>query len=118
MRRRRLTNRRLEVLVNDIAETYKGDSGINFIDAANLPVRGRIIHVLDNLYEILFPGHAGKRTVTKTNIKFIIGDILCQAFADLSEQYRRDIPVGVERNRCAASIGVSILSMRAALTHF
>ena len=50
MRRRRLTNRRIEVLVNDIAETYKGDSGINFIDAANLPVRGRIIHVLDNLY--------------------------------------------------------------------
>lgn len=101
MRRRRLTNRRIEVLVNDIAETYKGDSGINFIDAANLPVRGRIIHVLDNLYEILFPGHAGKRTVTKTNVKFIIGDILCQAFADLSEQICRALQYNCRMEKCS-----------------
>ena len=33
----------MEKLVERIAETYRGDSGVNFIDAANLPVRGRII---------------------------------------------------------------------------
>ena len=101
MLRRRFTNRQIESLVNDIAETYKGDSGINFIDAANLPVRGAIIQVLDNLFEVLFPGHAGKRTVTKTNIKFIIGDILCQAYAELSEQVYRALQYNCRMEKCS-----------------
>ncbi len=37
---------RIDKLVDEITETYKGDSGINFIDAANLPVRGEILHIL------------------------------------------------------------------------
>lgn len=101
MRRRRLTNRRIQSLVDDITETYKGDSGINFIDAANLPVRGRIVQVLDNLYEILFPGHAGKRTVTKTNVRYIVGDILCQAYADLSEQIQRAFRYNCRMEKCS-----------------
>jgi serine O-acetyltransferase len=101
MLRRRFTNRQIESLVSDIAETYKGDSGINFIDAANLPVRGAIIQVLDNLFEVLFPGHAGKRTVTKTNIKFIIGDILCQAYAELSEQVYRALQYNCRMEKCS-----------------
>ena len=101
MQRRGLTNRRIEVLVNDIAETYKGDSGINFIDTANLPVRGCIIQVLDNLFEILFPGHAGKRTVTNTNVKFIVGDILCQVYAELSEQICRALQYSCRMEKCS-----------------
>jgi len=55
------THKNLDKLVDAITETYKGDSGINFIDAANLPVRGEILHILDLLFEVLFPGHTGNR---------------------------------------------------------
>ncbi len=89
MRKEKLTNRKVENLVAEIAETYRGDSGINFIDASNLPVRGEILTILDLLFEVLFPGHTGKRTVTKSNINFVVGDILCQVYTELSDQIER-----------------------------
>ncbi|MHC4496316.1 MAG: serine O-acetyltransferase EpsC [Planctomycetota bacterium] len=89
MRNSKLTDKKIEKLVEQITLTYKGDSGINFIDASNLPVRGEIVQILDLLFEVLFPGHTGKRSVTKSNIKFVIGDVLCQIHAELSEQIER-----------------------------
>jgi len=72
-----------------IRDRYKGDSGTNFIDASNLPHRQKILEILDLLIEVLFPGYTGKRTVTKSNISFIIGDILYQVYTELSEQIER-----------------------------
>jgi serine O-acetyltransferase len=89
MRKANLTSRKIDNLVGKIAQTYKGDSGINFIDASNLPVRDKILEILDLLTELIFPGYTGKRTVTKSNIKFIVGDILCQVAAELAEQMER-----------------------------
>lgn len=89
MKKNKLTTRKIEELISEIAHTYKGDSGINFIDASNLPVRGEILEILDLLFEVLFPGYTGKRTVTKSNINFIVGDILCQVYNELSEQIER-----------------------------
>ena len=89
MRKRKLTDKKIKKLVDEITHTYKGDSGINFIDAANLPVRGDILEILDLLFEVLFPGHTGKRSVTESNIKFVVGDILCQVYAELCDQIER-----------------------------
>ena len=89
MRKNGLTNEKIDELVEQIAHTYKGDSGINFIDASNLPVRGEIVQILDLLFEILFPGHTGMRPVTKSNINFVVGDLLCQVQSELAEQIER-----------------------------
>ena len=89
MRKNKLTDKKTEKLVGQITRTYKGDSGINFIDASNLPVRDKILDILDLLFEVLFPGYTGKRTVTKSNISFIVGDILCQVYTELSDQIER-----------------------------
>jgi len=86
MQKKGLAEKKIESLVGDIVATYRGDLGINFIDASNLPVRSKILEVLDLLFEVLFPGYTGKRTVTKSNVNFIIGDILSQVYAELSEQ--------------------------------
>lgn len=89
MKKSKLTSRKMEKLISEITHTYKGDSGINFIDASNLPHRQKTLEILDLLTEVLFPGYTGKRTVTKSNINFIIGDILCQVYTELSEQIER-----------------------------
>ena len=89
MVKKTLTNKQLEKLVDAITKTYQGDCGINFIDAANLPIRGRILDILDALFEVLFPGHTGNRTITKSNIRFVVGDVLCQVYSDLAEQIKR-----------------------------
>jgi serine O-acetyltransferase len=89
VRRNRLTDKKMENLVCDLVRTFHGDSGINFIDASNLPVRDKILQILDLLIEVLFPGYTGKRKITKSNIKFIVGDILWQIYTELSEQTER-----------------------------
>ncbi len=89
MRENSLNNKKIENLVDGITRTYKGDSGINFIDAANLPVRDKIVGILDLFNELLFPGYTGKRTVTKSNISYIVIDILYHVYTELTEQIER-----------------------------
>ncbi len=89
VRKNRLTGEKIENLVCELARTYQDDSGINFIDASNLPGRDKILHILDLLVEVLFPGYTGKREITKSNIKFIVGDILWQIYTELAEQAER-----------------------------
>ncbi|MGE5293486.1 MAG: serine O-acetyltransferase EpsC [Solirubrobacterales bacterium] len=89
MAKRRLMDKTLDKLVNRITETYEGDFGINFIDATNLPVRGKILDVLDLLFELLFPGHTGNKVITRANVRYVVGDLLSQTYIELSEQIKR-----------------------------
>ncbi len=100
MKKNKLTSRRMEKLVSEIAQTYKGDTGINFIDVSNLPIRRKILEILELLTEVLFPGYTGTRTVTKSNISFIIGDILCQVYTELSEQIERAFKYQCRIKKC------------------
>jgi len=100
MRKNRLTDKKIENLVGEIARTYKGDSGINFIDASDLPVRSEILQILDLLFEVLFPGYTGRRKVTKSNINFIVGDILHQVYTDLAGQIERAYRYRCRMEKC------------------
>ncbi len=75
-----------EKLVNAILNTYEGDSGINFIDVTNLPVREKITEALDLLVEIIFPGYTGKLAVTKQNVKEVTSELVVQVSGILNEQ--------------------------------
>lgn len=94
------TNKKIEKLVGEIAATYKDGSGINFIDATNLPVRDKIVEILDLLMELLFPGYTGKRTVTKTNINFVVIDILYHVYTELCEQVGRACRYRCKMEQC------------------
>jgi serine O-acetyltransferase len=100
MRKNKLTNKKIENLVEKITRTYEGDSGINFIDASNLPVRDKILDILELTFEVIFPGYTGKRTVTKSNINFIVGDILWQIATGLSEQMERSFQYQCRIKNC------------------
>lgn len=100
MPKNKLTNKKIEDLVSDITQTYKGDSGINFIDTSNLPVRDKILEILDLLFEVLFPGYTGRRTVTKSNINYIIIDILYHVYTELSEQIERACKYRCRMEKC------------------
>jgi serine O-acetyltransferase len=89
MRKTRHTDQKIKDIVDEIIQTYKGDTGINFIDVLNLPVRDKILEVLELLTEILFPGYTGRRMVKKSNIDFIVIDILYHIYSELTEQIER-----------------------------
>ena len=85
-----ITKETIEKLVDQITRTYQGDSGINFLDVANLPVRDKILQTLDLLTELLFPGYAGKRTVTSSNVNLLLS-ISCIRFIP-NFQTRLNVP--------------------------
>ena len=96
----KLTDKKIESLVDEIARTYEGDSGINFIDVSNLPVRDKIWEIIDLFMELLFPGYTGKRAVTKANISFIVIDILYHIYAELSDQIERALKYRCRMDKC------------------
>lgn len=100
MEKNKLTDKRMQELASKIEQTYKGDTGINFIDATNLPVHEKVIEILELLTELLFPGYTGKRAITQANLNFIIGDILCQVYTGLSEQIERAYKYRCRINNC------------------
>ncbi|MGA1979567.1 MAG: serine O-acetyltransferase EpsC [Sedimentisphaerales bacterium] len=100
MRESRLNSEKIESLVGEITRTYKGDSGINFIEASNLPVRDKIVEILDLFTELLFPGYTGKRTVTKSNISYIVIDILYHVYTELTEQIERAYKYRCRMEKC------------------
>ncbi len=100
MKKNGLNNRKIEKLVEKINETYIDDKSINFIDAANLPVRDKIVEILEHLLELLFPGYTGKRSVTKSNVKFIVGDIVSQVYSELCEHVERAFHYGCRLDQC------------------
>jgi serine O-acetyltransferase len=100
MSRKTPKTKNIEKIIKDLVHTYTGDSGINFIDVSNLPLRDNIVRILDLLMEVLFPGYTGKRTTTRANINFIIGDILCQVYSELCEQIEHAFRYGCRIKKC------------------
>jgi serine O-acetyltransferase len=100
MRNTRITDDKIKDIVDEIIQTYKGDTGINFIDVLNLPVRDKILEVLELLTEILFPGYTGKTLVKKSNIDFIVIDILYHVYSELSEQIERAYKYQCKMENC------------------
>jgi serine O-acetyltransferase len=92
---------KIENLVASLIETYQDDRGINFIDAVNLPVRDKVVEILDLLIEILFPGYTGKRAVTKSNIQYVVIDILYHVYTELSEQIERAFKYRCRLQNCS-----------------
>jgi len=90
-------------LVRAIVETYDGDSGTNFIDVTNLPVREKILFILEGLLELLFPGYTGKQVVTQTNIRCIVADILDTLRKELAHQITLALRHECRMTNCPAS---------------
>ena len=93
-------NNEVKKIVDSIVPTYKDDTGINFINASNLPERDKILGILDLLTELLFPGYTGRRIVSVTNISFVVGEILCNIFDQLSDQAERAFRYGCRIKNC------------------
>ncbi len=79
-------NKETGKLVEAIVSTYDDRSGTNFIDVKNLPVRDKILEVLDALIELIFPGYTGNRDITRNNVRFVVGDLICQIRLQLTAQ--------------------------------
>jgi serine O-acetyltransferase len=66
------------LIVDKIVETYEDGKGINFSEVKNLPQRDEILYCLDLIKEVLFPGYTGRYKITRENVSYVIGGLICE----------------------------------------
>jgi serine O-acetyltransferase len=76
-------------IVDEICNSYEDKKGVNCIEVEDLPVQEKILEILKTLFVILFPGYVGKRTFTKTNVRFVIGDLVNKVHDELVEEVEK-----------------------------
>lgn len=95
MKKAKWGTKQVENIVDAVCNTYEDGTGVNRIEGRNLPVQEKIVEILKTLFVILFPGYIGKLIFTKTNVRFVIGDLINQVHDDLADQAEKAF-----RHRC------------------
>jgi len=86
----------LETITHEILTSYARDDATQRIGEAFLPSRGRIVELLDQIRELLFPGFFGNKELTQENVKFHVGNMLAQLAKSLGEQIYHCLCYGEE----------------------
>ncbi|MCP4375733.1 MAG: serine acetyltransferase [bacterium] len=79
-------NKNLEQLTNDLLASYTTLDDTQRIGETFLPSRSRIVDVLNDIRQLLFPGFFGHKELTAENIRYHVGNLLIHAGAELTKQ--------------------------------
>ena len=76
----------LEQLTDGVVASYRGDDRTHRIGETSLPSRQKIVKILGEIRELLFPGYFGQKNLTMEGIRYHVGDVLARLGEDLTEQ--------------------------------
>ena len=81
----------LPKLVDKIMENYVEHGGINHLEGRDLPSKDVVIEVLEDILTVIFPGYGGGREVSKSSIKYFLGDTLNSVYSRLEEEVEKSL---------------------------
>jgi len=81
----------LPPLVDEILRNYETFGGMDHLEGKDLPSKKVVIEVLEDLLTVFFPGYLGKTGITKSNIKYFLGNTLTSVFARLTEEVEKSL---------------------------
>jgi serine O-acetyltransferase len=79
----------LPKLVDDIMKNYQTYGGMDHLAGKDLPSKKVVIEVLEDLLMVIFPGYLGKTEITKSNVKYVIGNSLTSIYAKLNAEVEK-----------------------------
>jgi serine O-acetyltransferase len=79
-------NGRLAKLTDDILASYESDERTQRVGEESLPSRSRIVDIVDQVRQLLFPGYFGHKKLTWENLRFHVGGMVMRLGDDLAEQ--------------------------------
>jgi serine O-acetyltransferase len=74
----------LPKLVEGMIENYQTYGGMDHLEGKDLPSKKVVIEVLEDLLTVIFPGYLGKTEITKSNVKYVIGNMLTSIHSRLT----------------------------------
>lgn len=81
----------LPKLVDEMMANYERFGGMDHLAGRDLPSKEVVVHVLEDLFTILFPGYLGKEEVTKTNIEYHLGSKLASVYTRLTGEVEKSL---------------------------
>ena len=91
------TLRRLQGIVDDVADSYSGGRAIDSLETTALPNRRKIVEALGQLEHVAYMGFYSTRSLGTLNLRQHIGELLHQAAETLIEQIARAVGYGTCR---------------------
>ncbi|MGL6193370.1 MAG: serine O-acetyltransferase, partial [Thermoguttaceae bacterium] len=79
----------LSPIVDTLVGTYTETSSTHHLDTCPLPNYGKVLMILDNLRELLYPGYYGRERLNLSNVKYLAGSLVDQLHDLLSNQIYR-----------------------------
>jgi serine O-acetyltransferase len=81
----------LPELVDDIIGNYQTYGGMDHIEGKDLPSKKVVIEVLEDLLTVFFPGYLGSKEITKSNVRYVIGNTLTSINARLTVEVEKSL---------------------------
>jgi len=85
----RENKQQLPELTQQIIKTYEGLGTINHLGHTPLPQLDKIIEILADFKEVLYPGYRRRQGLHQDNVGYYVGDLVDQIFNELSIQIAR-----------------------------
>jgi len=79
-------NDNLDKLADEIVKSYRSDERTHRIGQVFLPSRSKIVDIIEQLRQLLFPGYFGHKKLTDQNVRFHVGNLLSRLGEELAEQ--------------------------------
>ena len=79
----------LNELTEGLVATYMESNGLHHLDRRPLPSREIVVSILQDLFDLLFPGFGRRQDLHSRNIEYYVGDLLDALLDKLSQQIRR-----------------------------
>jgi len=81
----------LPSITSALLATYRKQSLIDHIGSAPLPSKTDVVHILEILFEVLYPGYFGEQELDESNMAFVVGHKLSELYDCLTQQVYRAI---------------------------
>ncbi len=107
------TAKKLMNAANRIAATYDLHGGINRVDGKNLPTQQRVVEVLDDFMQLLFPGYFGRRLPARSNMLFFVQSAIDALFLSCSDIFSRALQNECRLSECDGKTCTELAESRA-----
>jgi serine O-acetyltransferase len=81
----------LPQLVDEVVGNYETFGGMDHLEGKDLPSKKLVIEVLEDLLTVFFPGYLGSKEITKSNVKYVIGNTLTSIYTRLTAEVEKSL---------------------------